>query len=211
MPGLHARQPLSGTDTRSLSMNPSATKTRSPSSRNPAAGNGAGTRQPGRRRQKAPRRHPVLRFLGWTVALGGTLVVSGALVGIVAYEVASSRLPPLTSLTDYKPKLPMQVFSADGLLIGEYGSEKRTVVSYSSFPEKMRQAILAAEDDDFFTHHGIDLFGVARAVLANVKTGGRGQGASTITMQLARTTFLSRERSFVRKFYEVLLTLRIEQ
>jgi len=211
MPGPHARQPLSGTDTRSLSMNPSATKTRSPSSRNPAAGNGAGTRQPGRRRQKAPRRHPVLRFLGWTVALGGTLVVSGALVGIVAYEVASSRLPPLTSLTDYKPKLPMQVFSADGLLIGEYGSEKRTVVSYSSFPEKMRQAILAAEDDDFFTHHGIDLFGVARAVLANVKTGGRGQGASTITMQLARTTFLSRERSFVRKFYEVLLTLRIEQ
>ena len=192
-------------------MNPSATKTRSPSSRNPAAGNGAGTRQPGRRRQKAPRRHPVLRFLGWTVALGGTLVVSGALVGIVAYEVASSRLPPLTPLTDYKPKLPMQVFSADGLLIGEYGSEKRTVVSYSSFPEKMRQAILAAEDDDFFTHHGIDLFGVARAVLANVKTGGRGQGASTITMQLARTTFLSRERSFVRKFYEVLLTLRIEQ
>ena len=211
MPGLHARQPLSGTDTRSLSMNPSATTTRSPSSRNPAAGNGAGTRQPGRRRQKTPRRHPVLRFLGWTVALGGTLVVSGALVGIVAYEVASSRLPPLTSLTDYKPKLPMQVFSADGLLIGEYGSEKRTVVSYSSFPEKMRQAILAAEDDDFFTHHGIDLFGVARAVLANVKTGGRGQGASTITMQLARTTFLSRERSFVRKFYEVLLTLRIEQ
>ena len=153
----------------------------------------------------------MLRFLGWTVALSGTLVVSGALVGIVAYEVASSRLPPLTSLTDYKPKLPMQVFSADGLLIGEYGSEKRTVVSYSSFPEKMRQAILAAEDDDFFTHHGIDLFGVARAVLANVKTGGRGQGASTITMQLARTTFLSRERSFVRKFYEVLLTLRIEQ
>ena len=211
MPGSHASQPLSGTDTRSLSMNPSATKTRSPSSRNPAAGNGAGTRQLGRRRQKAPRRHPVLRFLGWTVALGGTLAVSGALVGIVAYEVASSRLPPLTSLTDYKPKLPMQVFSADGLLIGEYGSEKRTVVSYSNFPEKMRQAILAAEDDDFFTHHGIDLFGVARAVLANVKTGGRGQGASTITMQLARTTFLSRERSFVRKFYEVLLTLRIEQ
>ena len=211
MPGLHARQPLSGTDTRSLSMKPSATTTRSPSSRTPAAGNGAGTRQPGRRRQKAPRRHPVLRFLGWTVALGGTLVVSGALVGIVAYEVASSRLPPLTSLTDYKPKLPMQVFSADGLLIGEYGSEKRTVVSYSNFPEKMRQAILAAEDDDFFTHHGIDPFGVARAVLANVKTGGRGQGASTITMQLARTTFLSRERSFVRKFYEVLLTLRIEQ
>ena len=211
MPGPHASQPLSGTDTRSLSMNPSATKTRSPSSRNPAAGNGVGTRQSGRRRPQAPRRHPVLRFLGWTVALGGTLVVSGALVGIVAYEVASSRLPPLTSLTDYKPKLPMQVFSADGLLIGEYGSEKRTVVSYSNFPEKMRQAILAAEDDDFFTHHGIDLFGVARAVLANVKTGGRGQGASTITMQLARTTFLSRERSFVRKFYEVLLTLRIEQ
>lgn len=139
------------------------------------------------------------------------MAVSGALIGVVAYEVASSRLPSLSSLTDYRPKLPMQVFSADGLLIGEFGSEKRTVVPYDSFPLKMRQAILAAEDDDFFHHHGVDLSGVARAVLANIKHGGRGQGASTITMQLARTTFLSRERSFVRKFYEVLLTLRIEQ
>ena len=107
MPGLHARQPLSGTDTRSLSMKPSATTTRSPSSR--TSGNGAGARQPGRRRPQAPHRHPVLRFLGWTVALSGTLVVSGALVGIMAYEVASSRLPPLTSLTDYKPKLPAKI------------------------------------------------------------------------------------------------------
>ena len=74
-----------------------------------------------------------------------------------------------------------------------------------------REAILAAEDDEFFSHHGIDLPGVARAILANIKSGGRGQGASTITMQLARTTFLSRERKFTRKFYEVLLTLRIEQ
>ena len=186
----------------------SSSPTRQPSSLGPAPGRRAPR---GRSPVKPPRRHPVLRFLGWSAVAGGALVITAGLLGVVAYEVASSQLPPLTALTDYRPKLPMQVFSADGLLIGEYGSEKRTVVSYSSFPEKMRQAILAAEDDDFFTHHGIDLFGVARAVLANVKTGGRGQGASTITMQLARTTFLSRERSFVRKFYEVLLTLRIEQ
>lgn len=184
--------------------NPYRSASRSPSAQGP--------RSYGRRGQdKAPSRHPVLRFLGGLVLTGGALVVTGGLLGIVAYEVASSQLPPLTALTDYRPKLPMQIFSADGLLIGEFGAEKRTVVSYDAFPEKMRQAILAAEDDEFFTHHGIDLPGVARAIVANLKTGGRGQGASTITMQLARTTFLSRERKFSRKFYEVLLTLRIEQ
>ena len=164
-----------------------------------------------RKKPTPPRRHPVLRFLGWSAAIGATMVVSGALLGVVLYEVAASRLPPLTSLTDYRPKLPMQIFSADGEKIGEFGSEKRTVISYENFPQKMREAILAAEDDDFFRHHGIDLYGVARAVVANFKAGGRAQGGSTITMQLARTTFLSRERSFIRKFYEVLLTLRIEQ
>ena len=164
-----------------------------------------------RKKPTPPRRHPVLRFLGWSAAIGATMVVSGALLGVVLYEVAASRLPPLTSLTDYRPKLPMQIFSADGEKIGEFGSEKRTVISYENFPQKMREAILAAEDDDFFRHHGVDLYGVARAVVANFKAGGRAQGGSTITMQLARTTFLSRERSFIRKFYEVLLTLRIEQ
>ena len=186
----------------------SSSPTRQPSSLGPAPGRRAPR---GRSPAKPPRRHPVLRFLGWSAATGGALVITAGLLGVVAYEVASSQLPPLTALTDYRPKLPMQVFSADGLLIGEYGAEKRTVVSYDSFPVKMREAILAAEDDEFFSHHGIDLPGVARAILANIKSGGRGQGASTITMQLARTTFLSRERKFTRKFYEVLLTLRIEQ
>ena len=71
----------------------------------------------------------MLRFLGWSAAIGATMVVSGALLGVVLYEVAASRLPPLTSLTDYRPKLPMQIFSADGEKIGEFGSEKRTVIS----------------------------------------------------------------------------------
>lgn len=152
-----------------------------------------------------------MRVLGWSAAVGATALASALLLGIVTYEVASSRLPSLELLTDYRPKLPMQIFSAEGQLIGEFGSEKRTVVPYDSIPQKMREAILAAEDDDFFNHHGVDPFGIARAIVANFKAGGRAQGASTITMQLARNTFLSRERSYVRKFYEVLLTLRIEQ
>lgn len=163
------------------------------------------------RKNDTSRRHPILRFLGWTAAIGATGVVSAALLGVVVYQVAAHRLPPLTSLTDYRPKLPMQIFSADGELIGEFGSEKRTVIAYENFPARMREAILAAEDDGFFEHHGVDPMGIARALIANIRSGGRAQGASTITMQLARTTFLSRERSYIRKFYEVLLTLRIEQ
>lgn len=168
-------------------------------------------RRPSGSRPAARKRHPVVRFLGWTAALGATAVVSAGLLAVVAYEVGSSRLPSLSLLTDYRPKLPMQIFSADGDQIGEFGSERRTVVPYDRIPQKMREAILAAEDDDFFHHRGVDPFGIARAFLANLKSGGRGQGASTITMQLARNTFLSRERRYIRKFYEVLLTLRIEQ
>ncbi len=157
------------------------------------------------------RRHPVLRFFGWLLAIGATALVSGVLLAFVVYQVTFSRLPPLTLLTDYRPKLPMQIFSAEGLQIGEFGSERRTVVPYDQIPEKMRQAILAAEDDGFFEHPGIELSGIARSVLANIRAGGRAQGASTITMQLARDTFLSKERRYMRKLYEVVLTLHIEQ
>ncbi|MDO4904185.1 MAG: PBP1A family penicillin-binding protein [Lautropia sp.] len=164
-----------------------------------------------RRSHQKPRPHPVRRFFGWLFALGATAIVSALLLAFVVYQVTFSRLPPLTLLTDYRPKLPMQIYSADGQQIGEFGSERRTVVPYDQIPEKMRQAILAAEDDGFFEHPGIELSGIARSILANIRAGGRAQGASTITMQLARDTFLSKERRYMRKLYEVVLTLRIEQ
>jgi penicillin-binding protein 1A len=97
------------------------------------------------------------------------------------------------------------------VLIGEFGEERRSVVRIADVPAVMKQAILAAEDDRFFEHSGVDMVGIARAALANVAAGGKAQGASTITMQLARNFFLSNERSYSRKIYEILLAIRIEK
>ncbi len=148
--------------------------------------------------------------MAWIVGLPLAAAASAALVVGLAVVLAGNRLPPITVLTDYRPKVPMHVFSADGMLIGEFGEERRTVVRIADFPERMKQAILAAEDDRFFEHSGVDVTGMARAALANVRAGGRAQGGSTITMQVARTFFLSRERSYVRKIYEMLLSWKIE-
>ena len=137
--------------------------------------------------------------------------MAGILTVILAALLTADRLPSLAVLTDYRPKVPMHVFTADGLLIGEFGEERRSVVRIADFPEPMKQAILAAEDDRFYEHSGVDVSGIARAALANLRAGGRAQGASTITMQVARNFFLTRERSYVRKIYEVLLTWKIEQ
>jgi penicillin-binding protein 1A len=104
------------------------------------------------------------------------------------------------------PSLPS--LSAEGELIGEFGEEKRAVVRIKDVPEVMKQAILAAEDDRFYQHGGVDLAGVARAALANIQ--GRREGASTITMQVARTFFLTREKTIARKLSEVLLAFKIE-
>src|SRR6185312_15681971 len=110
---------------------------------------------------------------------------------------------------------PLRVYTADGVLIGEFGEERRNVVHIRDVPLVMKQAILAAEDDRFYQHGGIDYVGVMRAFLANVAHGtafggGRKQGASTITQQVARNFFLSSEQSYTRKFYEVLMAFKIE-
>ncbi len=119
-------------------------------------------------------------------------------------------LPSLEVLTDYRPKIPLRVYSADGLLIGEFGEERRAVVSLDQVPKSLVDAIVAAEDERFYQHGGVDYVGVARAALSNFASGGVRQGASTITMQVARNFFLSKEKTLTRKFNEMLLAFKIE-
>jgi penicillin-binding protein 1A len=145
---------------------------------------------------------------GGALVLGG--IVAGALLLVYVFAVAYSNLPPIDALTDYRPKIPLRVWTSDGILIGEFGEERRDYVGIKDVPERLKQAILAAEDDRFYQHHGVDYAGLARAAIANFASGRRGQGGSTITMQVARNFFLSSERSYIRKIYEIALSLKIE-
>jgi penicillin-binding protein 1A len=150
------------------------------------------------------------RWLLYPLLGAGALAVVGVLVLAFAIAVAYPNLPTLEALTDYRPKVPLRVYSADGHLIGEFGEERRSVVRIDQVPAVMKQAILAAEDERFFDHGGVDFIGVLRAALANLFAGSTRQGASTITMQVARNFYLSRERTFTRKFHEALLAFKIE-
>ena len=136
-------------------------------------------------------------------------MITAAMIGIVAI-LAFPRLPSIEALTDYQPKIPLRVFTSDGHLIGEFGEERRNFVRIQDVPEVMKQAILAAEDERFYQHPGIDTLGVLRAAVSNFVGGGKRQGASTITMQVARNFFLSSEKTVTRKFYEMLLAFKIE-
>ena len=132
-------------------------------------------------------------------------------IGLVVFSVVYYQLPPIDALTQYRPKVPLRIYTADGDLIGEFGEERRDYVPFEEIPRHVKLAILAAEDDGFYEHSGIELTGFIRAALANIITGRRGQGGSTITMQVARNFFLSSERSYTRKLYEVALAFKIEQ
>lgn len=142
------------------------------------------------------------------VAVGAAL--AAALLLVFAFAVAYANLPPIDALVDYRPKIPLRVYTADGVLIGEFGEERREYVAYRDVPQFVKDAVLAAEDDRFYEHAGVDYAGLARAALANFASGRRGQGGSTITMQIARTFYLSSEKSYVRKLYEIALALKIE-
>ena len=148
--------------------------------------------------------------------LGGLLglAVAGAvavfLVAAIALAVSYPNLPEISSLTDYRPKLPMRVFSADGVLLGEFGEERRNFVPIAEIPKVMQDAVLAAEDAKFYQHSGVNYVSVIRAGLANFGEGHSAQGASTITMQVARNFYLSTEKTFTRKIYEMLLAFKIE-
>jgi penicillin-binding protein 1A len=138
------------------------------------------------------------------------LAAAGILVVGFAAALIYPTLPTLEVLTDYRPKIPLRVYSADGKLIGEFGEERRAVVKLEQVPKTLINAIVAAEDERFFQHGGVDYLGVARAALSNFTSGGVKQGASTITMQVARNFFLSKEKTLTRKFNEMLLAFKIE-
>ncbi len=129
---------------------------------------------------------------------------------VFAAMLAYPTLPSLEVLTDYQPKVPLRVYSAEGTLLGEFGEERRALVKIGEVPDLMKKAILAAEDDRFYEHGGVDYMGVLRAAYYNFTSGGYKQGSSTITMQVARNFFLSNEKTLTRKFNEVLLALKIE-
>ena len=149
----------------------------------------------------------------WFYPLVGfaALSVAGVLLLGYAAVIAYPRLPSIEALAAYQPKIPLQIYSAEGDLIGEFGEERRAYVKIEDTPEKLKQAIIAAEDERFYEHGGVDYIGVLRATLANFVAGGARQGASTITMQVARNFFLTSEKTLTRKFNEALLAFKIER
>ncbi|OZI15850.1 penicillin-binding protein [Bordetella genomosp. 7] len=153
---------------------------------------------------------PVLRFFVKAGILLGGLALCGVLLGGMALALAWPNLPDLHAMTDYRPRVPLRVYTSDHVLIGEFGEERRNVLRFNEFPDVMKSAVLAAEDDRFYQHGGIDWAGVVRAGLANLLSMSKSQGASTITMQVARNFYLSSEKTYSRKFYELLLTFKIE-
>ncbi|TDN67816.1 penicillin-binding protein 1A [Paraburkholderia sp. BL10I2N1] len=148
----------------------------------------------------------ILGFVGLIVAG----IVSGALVLGYALVVATPNLPSLEALTDYRPKVPLRIYTADHVLIGEFGEERRDIVHIKDVPDSLKKAVLAIEDARFYEHGGVDLAGIARAGFVALSNGRATQGASTITMQVARNFFLSSEKTYTRKIYEMLLAYKIE-
>ena len=151
----------------------------------------------------------LVRITLWITGLAAAAAVGLALTIAVALSVAYPNLPDISDLADYRPKLPLRVYSAEGALLGEFGEERRNLTPIAEIPQVMKDAVLAIEDSRFFQHGGVDYKGVLRAGLANL---GRvkSQGASTITMQVARNVYLSSEKTFTRKIYEILLTFKLE-
>jgi penicillin-binding protein 1A len=151
----------------------------------------------------------LLRVLFWTTGIALALAVCAVTVAGVALSVAYPNLPDISELSDYRPKLPLRIYSSDGVLIGEFGEERRNLTPINEIPQVMKDAVLAIEDARFYSHGGVDYKGLVRAAIANL---GRvkSQGASTITMQVARNVYLSSEKTFTRKLYEILLTFKLE-
>ena len=151
-----------------------------------------------------------IRAIGYPILFILGLLAMGIAIVLIVLVLTYPNLPSLEVLTDYRPKIPLRVYTADGHLIGEFGEERRAVVAIQDVPDVMKQAILSAEDDRFYQHGGIDYIGIMRAAGTNLLGGGKRQGASTITQQVARNFFLSSEKSYTRKLYEILLSFKIE-
>ena len=151
----------------------------------------------------------LLKLVMWLCGLAIAALLSILFVAGVAMVVAYPNLPDISDLADYRPKLPLRVFTADGVLMGEFGEERRNLTPINEIPKVMKDAVLSIEDARFYQHGGVDYLGILRAGVANI---GRmkSQGASTITMQVARNVYLSSEKTYTRKIYEILLTYKLE-
>ena len=149
----------------------------------------------------------VFRFFFWSALLAGLL---GGIGASVAYFYIEPTLPSIEALKDVRMQVPLRVYTRDGELMGEFGEMKRSPLAYKDVPPLMIKAVLAAEDERFFEHPGVDIQGLLRAAINLVRTGHKGQGGSTITMQVARNFFLTREKTYTRKLTEILLALKID-
>lgn len=148
----------------------------------------------------------VVKAAGLTAALAA----AGVLLAGFAAVISLRQLPSIDVLRDYRPQVPLRVFTRDDVQIGEFGTEHREFIPIERMPKPMSDALLAAEDDQFYEHVGVDIPGLVRAALANIGEG-YAQGASTITMQVARNFYLSREKTLARKWYEILLAFQIDR
>lgn len=149
------------------------------------------------------------RWLKWLLGASVAGVLALLLTAGIALALAFPKLPDVAALADYRPKLPLRVLSADGETMAEFGEERRNLTPIEDIPPVMINAVLAIEDARFYEHSGVDYIGMLRAALANLGQS-KSQGASTITMQVARNVYLSSEKSYLRKIYEVLLTFKLE-
>ncbi|KXU95851.1 penicillin-binding protein [Caballeronia megalochromosomata] len=165
---------------------------------------------PPERQKKTKRPWWARLLLGFFVSVFALVVCAGLVLGY-ALVVAMPNLPSLEALTDYKPKVPLRIYTADHVLIGEFGEERRSVVRIQDVPDHLKKAVLAIEDSRFYDHGGVDLTGILRAGSVALTNGHASQGASTITMQVARNFFLSSEKTYTRKIYEMLLAYKIER
>jgi penicillin-binding protein 1A len=153
----------------------------------------------------------------WLVklAIGACGLVAAAVLALlmvvgIAMVVAYPNLPDISDLADYRPKLPLRIYTQDGQLMGEFGEERRNLTPIQDIPQVMKNAVLSIEDNRFYQHGGVDYVGILRAGMANLWRM-KSQGASTITMQVARNVYLSSEKTYTRKIYEILLTYKLER
>jgi penicillin-binding protein 1A len=151
------------------------------------------------------------RVLRYGAVLGLLLLLAAAVGTAVLYRMFTADLPNISTLQDYRPRIVTKVFSEDGNVIGEFFIEKRELVSVDKVPRVLQDAIIAAEDANFYEHEGLDFFGIIRALIKNIRAGGIVQGGSTITQQVVKSLLLTPERSIKRKIREAILAYRLER
>lgn len=160
---------------------------------------------------KAHKRHGAARVLSVALSTISNLFMMALAVVVIVVMLLVPGLPDIETIKTVQLKVPLRIYSSDGLLLGEYGDQRRIPIKIADTPPALIAAVLAAEDDRYYQHAGVDYRGVLRAMYTNFVSGSRAQGASTITMQVARNFYLTKERTYLRKAREALLALRLEQ